>query len=61
MFYAQDEEGKQWHHEILDPMGMSASGCQVTDINGDGRPDIMLIIGATHNIKWYGNLGLNAR
>jgi hypothetical protein len=57
VFYAQDDEGKQWHHEILDPMGMSASGCQVTDINGDGRPDIVLIGGATHNLNWYENLG----
>ncbi|MGI8988233.1 MAG: FG-GAP repeat domain-containing protein [Bryobacteraceae bacterium] len=57
IFYAQDDEGKEWHHEILDPMGMSASGCQVKDINQDGRPDIVMIGGATHNIKWYENLG----
>ena len=57
VFYAQDDEGKQWHHEVLDPMGMSASGCQVADINGDGRLDIVMIGGATHNIKWYENLG----
>ena len=57
VFYAQDDQGKQWRHEVLDPMGMSASGCQVTDINGDGRPDIVLIGGATHNINWYENLG----
>jgi hypothetical protein len=37
-------------------MGMSVSGCQVVDINGDGRLDIV-IGGATHNIKWYENLG----
>jgi hypothetical protein len=40
-------------------MGMSASGCQVVDINGDGRLDIVMIGGATHNIKWYENLGLH--
>jgi hypothetical protein len=57
VFYAQNDEGTRWRHEVLDPMGMSASGCQVTDINGDGRPDIVLIGGATHNIKWYENLG----
>ncbi|MDQ6663775.1 MAG: VCBS repeat-containing protein [Acidobacteriota bacterium] len=63
IFYAQDDQGRQWHHEILDPMGMSASGCQVADINHDGRPDIVMIGGATHNIKWYENLGtkLSAR
>jgi hypothetical protein len=29
----------------------------VADINGDGRPDIIMIGGATHNIKWYENMG----
>jgi hypothetical protein len=61
VFYAQDDEGAQWHHEVLDPMGMSASGCQVVDINGDGRLDIVMIGGATHNIKWYENLGPGGR
>jgi FG-GAP-like repeat len=57
VFYAQDDEGAQWRHEILDSMGMSGSGCQVADINGDGRPDIVMIGGGTANIKWYENLG----
>ena len=59
VFYAQNDEGTEWRHETLDPMGMSASGCQVVDINGDGRLDIVMIGGATHNIKWYENLGVN--
>jgi hypothetical protein len=42
---------------ILDEMGMSASGCQTADINKDGRMDIVMIGGGTHNIKWYENLG----
>ncbi len=57
LFYSQDDAGTQWRHEILDPMGMSASGCSVADMNGDGRPDIVMIGGATANIKWYENLG----
>jgi len=57
IFYATDDTGTQWHHEELDHMGMSASGCQVMDMNGDGRPDIIMIGGATHNIKWYENAG----
>ena len=55
IFYSVDESGKEWHHEELDHMGMSASGCQIADINGDGRPDIVMIGGATANIKWYEN------
>ncbi len=58
VFYSLDEAGAKWHHEELDHLGMSASGCQVADINGDGRPDIVMIGGATANIKWYENLGL---
>jgi hypothetical protein len=57
VFYSQDDAGSQWRHEILDPMGMSASGCSVVDVNQDGRPDIVQIGGATANIKWYENLG----
>ncbi len=57
VFYAQDDGGTEWHHEVLDPLGMSASGCAVADINGDGRVDIVQIGGATHNIKWYENSG----
>ena len=37
--------------------GMSASGCSVTDINSDGRLDVVLIGSATANISWYENLG----
>jgi len=60
VFYSMDESGTKWHHEELDHMGMSASGCQIADINGDGRPDIVMTGGATHNIKWYENLGVTA-
>jgi hypothetical protein len=61
VFYAQDDTGANWRHEVLDSMGMSASGCQVADINGDGRLDIVMIGGATTNIKWYENLGPAAK
>ncbi len=57
IFYSLDDAGARWQHEELDHLGMSASGCQVADINGDGRPDIVMIGGATANIKWYENLG----
>ena len=58
VFYSQDDAGAEWRHEELDHLGMSASGCVVADINGDGRVDIVQIGGATKNIKWYENLGL---
>ncbi len=58
VFYAQDDSGAAWKHEVLDEKGMSASGCQVADINKDGKLDIVMIGGATTNIKWYENLGV---
>ncbi len=58
LFYAQDASGTNWDHVILDEMGMSASGCQTADINKDGRMDIVMIGGGTHNIKFYENLGV---
>ena len=57
IFYSMDDAGANWDHRILDHMGMSASGCAVADINGDGRPDVVLIGAATNNIKWYENTG----
>ena len=61
IFYSSDATTTEWHHEELDHMGMSTSGCDVADMNGDGRTDIVMIGGATHNIKWYENLGVTCR
>lgn len=57
VFYAQDDNGANWQHQTIDPLGMSGSGCSVADINGDGRLDMVLIGGGTSNLKWYENLG----
>jgi len=57
LFFAQDDEASKWSHHVLDEKGMSASGCHVADINGDKRLDIVMIGGATANIKYYENLG----
>jgi len=57
IFYAQDDNGSNWRHQAIDPLGMSGSGCSVADINGDRRLDIVMIGSATSNLKWYENLG----
>ncbi len=54
IFYSQDPAGSRWQRRVLDD-AMSASGCAVADLNADRRPDIVLIGGATANIKWYEN------
>jgi hypothetical protein len=57
VFYAQDDQGAAWQHQLLDPQGMSGSGCAIVDLNGDRRLDLILIGSATSNLKWYENLG----
>jgi hypothetical protein len=46
-----------WNRRTLDDGGISAAACAVADLNGDGRLDIACIGSATHNLKWYENLG----
>jgi hypothetical protein len=49
--------GPGWSRYTLDDGDMAAAACAVADLNGDGRPDIVCIGSATHNLKWYENLG----
>ena len=55
--YIYKFDGKRWNRETLEDGGVSAAACAVADLNGDGRPDVACIGSATHNLKWYENLG----
>jgi hypothetical protein len=55
--YIYSFDGKRWNRQTLDDGGISAAACAVADLNGDGRIDIVCIGSATHNLKWYENLG----
>jgi hypothetical protein len=55
--YIYSFDGKRWNRRTLDDGGISAAACAVADLNADGRPDIACIGSATHNLKWYENLG----
>ena len=55
--YIYSFDGARWNRQTLDDGGVSAAACAVADLNGDGRPDIACIGSATHNLKWYENLG----
>jgi len=57
IYSAEDSAGARWSRQTLDDGGMSAAGCAVADLNGDGRPDVACIGTATANLKWYENLG----
>jgi hypothetical protein len=51
--YRPDSDG--WEEIALDVGGVAASSVEVHDINGDGRPDILAMGGATDNVVWYEN------
>ncbi len=57
LYDCRDAVGKKWERLGLDEGDMAASGLDATDINGDGRLDIIAVGTATANIKWYENLG----
>ncbi len=42
---------------IIDDGGMATEDARAADMNGDGWPDIVAFGRATHNIKYYENLG----
>jgi hypothetical protein len=55
--YIYSFDGARWNRQTLDDGDISAAACAVADLNGDGRLDIACIGSATHNLKWYENLG----
>src|SRR5262249_6196930 len=57
VFYAQDERGEKWNHQVIDNGGMAGLGCVGAGIHGDHRPAGVEIGAATGNLKWYENLG----
>lgn len=42
---------------IIDDGGMATEDARAADMNGDGWPDVVAFGRATHNIKYYENLG----
>jgi hypothetical protein len=42
---------------VIDDGGMATEDARAHDMNGDGWPDIVAFGRATHNIKYYENLG----
>jgi hypothetical protein len=57
VYHAAHSTGAKWERQTLDT-NMAAACLAVSDINGDGRPDLVAIGASTGNITWYENLGL---
>jgi len=55
--YSAQDGGSRWIRQTLDGGGISAAGCAVADLNGDGKLDVVCIGSATSNLKWYENIG----
>ncbi len=50
-----DVRGEKWRETVVDPDGMACEDLQLTDLDGDGRLDIIAAGRATKNVKVYFN------
>ncbi|MEW5976966.1 MAG: VCBS repeat-containing protein [Acidobacteriota bacterium] len=57
LYDPQDGEWRQVRKFLVDDGGMATEDLAVADLNGDGRPDIVAVGRATHNVKIYFNSG----
>lgn len=55
LFIPEDETGTRWTTYLLDDNNMAAEDLVVTDLNGNGRPDIIAAGRATNNLIIYWN------
>ena len=53
VYRAQDANGTSWGRSILDDGGIACQGFFLADLRGTGRPAIVGIGGASHNVKLY--------
>ncbi len=56
LYKAADKTGAKWDRFLLDDGGIAVEDLIAEDLNGDGKPDIIAVGGATHNarIDWNG-------
>jgi len=51
--YIYGWDGAKWERKLLELGEVSAAGCAVADLSGEGQPDIACIGSATHNLVLY--------
>jgi hypothetical protein len=57
IYKAVDERGAKWERKILDDGGIAVEDLAATDLNGDGKIDIVAVGRQTHNVRIYWNEG----
>lgn len=50
-----DAVAGQWTRQLVDPGSVAVEDLSAGDLNGDGRPDLVAVGRATHNVKIYWN------
>ncbi len=51
----QDAAAGKWSRQIVDPGSVAVEDLVAGDLNGDGKPDVVAVGRATHNVKIYWN------
>ena len=55
IFDPQDKDGKTWSRQLVDTGGVSIEDLSATDLNGDGRTDVIAVGRFSHNLRIYWN------
>lgn len=56
LYTKKDPSGTQWESQWIDKNEMACEDLQVSDLNKDGKPDIIASGRSTHNLKIYWNM-----
>jgi FG-GAP-like repeat/FG-GAP repeat len=55
VYKALDDKGANWQRQIIDNGGVAVEDLAVVDLNGDGKPDIVVVGRQTGNVRIYWN------
>jgi hypothetical protein len=58
IYKAIDEKGTKWARQVVDNGGVAVEDLVASDLNGDGKVDIIAVGRQTHNVRIYWNEGV---